>query len=164
MYTAEELITKREMMKNTFGDILDDRLAVFDIEVIAVSLTNFEFSKAFSDAIEAKVTAEQHALEAKNKLEQIRYEAQQQIIQAEAEKNATIARAEGEARKEVIQAEAEAQKIMLEANPKANAINVITKQMTYEYARYLWLRQWDGVLPSTLLGGADDLGIIINTP
>jgi len=139
MYSAEELITKREMMKATFGDILDDRLAVFDIEVIAVSLTNFEFSRAFSEAIEAKVTAEQRALEAKNKLEQIRYEAQQQIIQAQAEKNATIARAEGDARKEVIKAEAEAQKIMLEANATARAILVITEQMTPEYAHYLFL-------------------------
>jgi len=164
MYTAEELITKREMMKGTFGDIIDDRLAVFDIEVIAVSLTNFQFSKAFSDAIEAKVTAEQHALEAKNKLEQIRYEAQQQIIQAEAEKNATIARAEGEARKEVIAAEALAQKIMLEANATANAINVITEQMTPEYAQYLYLQQWSGNFPTTMLGDIEDLGLIIQTP
>jgi prohibitin 2 len=136
LYTAEELITKRALMKGTFGDILDDRLAVFDIEVVAVSLTDFQFSPAFSAAIEAKVTAEQSALEAKNKLEQIRYEAQQQVIQAEAEKNATIARALGEA-----------QAAIIEANATAKSIEVITAQMTPEYAQYLWLAQWDGKLP-----------------
>jgi regulator of protease activity HflC (stomatin/prohibitin superfamily) len=135
-YTAEELVTKRALMKGTFGDILDDRLAVFDIEVIAVSLTDFQFSASFAAAIEAKVTAEQQALEAKNKLEQIRYEAQQQVIQAEAEKNATIARAQGEAEAAII-----------EANATAKAIEVITSQMTPEYAQYLWLAQWDGKLP-----------------
>jgi len=46
----------------------------------------------------------------------------------------------------------------LEANATAEAIKAITEQMTDEYARYLWLRQWEGVLPSTLLG------IIIDTP
>jgi len=149
-FTAEELITKREAMKSTFGDILDDRLAVFDIEVVAVSLTDFQFSPAFAAAIEAKVTAEQSALEAKNKLEQIRYEAQQQVIQAEAEKNATIARALGEA-----------QAVIIEADATAQAIEVITGQMTPEYAQYLWLTQWDGKLP-LVVGEATGLIIDVN--
>jgi prohibitin 2 len=96
-FRAEELITKRAEVKATFDDILDERLAIFNIDVVSVSLTDFQFSKTFSDAIEAKVVAEQDALQAKNKLEQIRYEAQQLIIQAEAQKNATIARALGDA-------------------------------------------------------------------
>ena len=147
-FTAEELITKRELMKDTFGDILDDRLAVFDIEVIAVSLTDFQFSAAFAAAIEAKVTAEQSALEAKNKLEQIRYEAQQQVIQAEAEKNATIAIALGEA-----------QAAIIAANATATSIRVITGQMTPEYAQFLWLTQWDGKLPMVVGEGT---GLIID--
>ncbi|UCH57628.1 MAG: prohibitin family protein [Candidatus Bathyarchaeota archaeon] len=148
LYTAEELITKRALMKVTFGDILDDRLAVFDVEVVAVSLTDFQFSQSFAAAIEAKVTAEQQALEAKNKLEQIRYEAQQQVIQAEAEKNATIARAQGEA-----------EAVIIEANATAKAIEVITAQMTPEYAQYLWLAQWDGKLPLVVGEGT---GLIID--
>lgn len=148
-YTAEELITKRAIVKATFDDILAERLHVFNIEVIAVSLTDFQFSPSFSAAIEAKVTAEQSALEAKNKLEQIRYEAQQQIIQAEAEKNATIARALGEAEAAII-----------EANATARAIEVITSTMTSEYAQYLWLTQWDGKLPAVI--GGDGQGLILD--
>lgn len=147
-YTAEELITKRALMKATFGDIIDDRLAVFNIDVVAVSLTDFQFSSSFAAAIEAKVTAEQAALEAKNKLEQVRYEAQQQIIQAEAEKNATIARAQGEAEATIIEADATAQ-----------SIELITSQMTPEYAQYLWLSQWDGKLPAVV---GDGQGFIID--
>jgi len=134
-------------------DILKERLSVFNIDVIAVSLTDFQFSPAFSAAIEAKVTAEQQALEAKNKLEQIRYEAQQQIIQAEAAKNATIARAEGDAEAQIIA-----------ANATARAIELITSRMTPEYAQYLWLTQWDGKLPAVVGEGQGyiiDLGSLI---
>jgi regulator of protease activity HflC (stomatin/prohibitin superfamily) len=147
-FKAEELIKRRPQVKAAFDEVLAERLSVFRIDVIAVSLTDFQFSSAFSDAIESKVSAEQRALEAKNKLEQIRYEAQQQVIQAEAEKNATIARAEGEA-----------QAAIIAANATARSIEVITSQMTPEYAQYLWLTQWDGKLPAVV---GDSQGIILD--
>jgi regulator of protease activity HflC (stomatin/prohibitin superfamily) len=150
-FRAEELITKRPIVKASFDEILESRLEVFKIDVVAVSLTDFQFSQSFAAAIEAKVTAEQSALEAKNKLEQIRFEAQQQVIQAEAEKNATIARALGEA-----------QGVIIEADATAAAIEVITSQMTPEYAQYLWLTQWDGKLP-LVVGEAEGIIIDLNS-
>lgn len=148
LYTAEELISKRTEVKAALDNILAERLLIFNIEVVSVSLTDFQFSPSFKAAIEAKVTAEQQALEAKNKLEQIRYEAQQQIIQAEALKNATIAIALGDA-----------QAAIIEADATAAAIEVITSQMTAEYAQYLWLTQWDGKLPAVV---GSDSGLIID--
>ena len=148
-YKAEELITKRAEVKDKLDQILAERLSEFNIQVVAVSLTDFQFSRSFNDAIEAKVTAEQEALQAKNKLQQITYEAQQQIIQAEAEKNATIRRAEGNAQAQLI-----------EANAKAEVIKLITSQMTPEYAQYLWLQTWDGKLPAVLSG--EGQGIILD--
>lgn len=148
-FRAEELVTRRADVKATLDDILTERLAIFNIDVISVSLTDFQFSASFSAAIEAKVTAEQQALVARNQLEQIKYEAQQQIIQAEAGKNATIIRTEGEAQALIIEAEATAQ-----------AIEIITQQMTDEYANYLWLQQWDGKLPAVMTN--DEQGLIID--
>jgi len=148
-FKAEELITKRAEVKNTFDDILVERLSKFDIEVVAVSLTDFQFSRTFSEAIEAKVVAEQDALRAKNKLEQIRYEAQQIIIQAEAQRNATIVRALGEA-----------EAVILDANAASEAMRIITEQMTDEYALYMWLMSWDGKLP--LVYSGDGQSIIID--
>jgi regulator of protease activity HflC (stomatin/prohibitin superfamily) len=162
-FTAEELITTRAALVLKLTEKLRESLAPYGIYVQTVNFVDFQFSKAFSDAIEAKVTAEQDALKAKNILVKIEYEAQQKIIQAEAEKNATIIAAEADARRVEIAALAEAFKVMTEANATAEAIMLITNQMTPEYARYLWLIQWDGVLPSTLLGGAEELGIIIDT-
>jgi regulator of protease activity HflC (stomatin/prohibitin superfamily) len=149
LFNAEELITKRATVKSTFDDILAERISIFNIEVVSVSLTDFQFSPSFSAAIEAKVTAEQEALQARNKLEQVRYEAQQQIIQAEAEKNATIARALGEAQAQII-----------DANATAEAINLITSQMTPEYAQFLWLTRWNGKLPAVMSG--ESQGIILD--
>ena len=133
IFRAEELVTKRAEVKQTFDEILAERLSIFNIQVVSVSLTDFQFSPSFSAAIDAKVTAEQQALVSKNELEKIRYEAQQQIIQAEAAKNATIRRAEGEALAQIIS-----------ANATAQSIQIITSQMTEEYADYLWLTQWNG--------------------
>jgi regulator of protease activity HflC (stomatin/prohibitin superfamily) len=148
-FRAEELVTRRADVKSTLDAILTERLSIFNIDVISVSLTDFQFSSSFSAAIEAKVTAEQQALVSKNQLEQIRYEAQQQIIQAEAAKNATIRRAEGEALARII-----------EANSTAKAIEIITQQMTDEYASYLWLQQWDGRLPAVMT--RDEQGLLID--
>ncbi|TRO51789.1 prohibitin family protein [Candidatus Bathyarchaeota archaeon] len=151
LFRAEELITKRAEVKQTFDSILAERLSIFNIQVIAVSLTDFQFSPSFSAAIDAKVTAEQQALVSKNELEKIRYEAQQQIIQAEAAKNATIARAEGEALAQI-----------LSANATAQSIQIITSQMTDEYAQYLWLIQWDGKLPAVYTKESSGLFIDIS--
>jgi len=149
LYRAEELVTRRAEVKQTFDDILNERLSIYDIDLIAVSLTDYQFSPGFMAAIDAKVTAEQQALVSKNELEKIRYEAQQQIIQAEAAKNATIRRAEGEALAQIINANATAQSIM-----------IITGQMTEEYADYLWLISWDGKLP--LVYTRDENGLIVD--
>jgi regulator of protease activity HflC (stomatin/prohibitin superfamily) len=80
-YTAEELITKRELAREDMKQLLKDKLSEF-MTVDELNIVNFDFSKSFNDAIEAKVTAEQSALAAKNKLEQIKYEAQQKIEEA----------------------------------------------------------------------------------
>lgn len=159
-FTAEELITKRASLKVRFDETLQERLSVFGIDVIAVSITDFQFSQSFNDAIEAKVTAEQKALEAKNKLKQVEYEAQQQVIQAEAQRNATITRAMGEAEALLIAKRAEAKAILIEANATSEAIQFITAQMNPNYAQYKWLEEWDGKLPLFL--GGDGEGILID--
>ncbi|HTG73268.1 MAG TPA: alpha-hydroxy-acid oxidizing protein, partial [Terriglobia bacterium] len=69
-FTAEELITKREQVRDDIKNQLRTKLKEHDILVDEFNIVNFEFSKIFNEAIEAKVTAEQQALAAKNKLEQ----------------------------------------------------------------------------------------------
>jgi len=83
-YTAEELISKREMLKNEVREYLKNRMVPFGIMVVELSITDFEFSPEFNKAIESKQTAEQLALKAKRDLDRIKVEAQQKIATAEA--------------------------------------------------------------------------------
>lgn len=87
-YTAEELVTKRADFNDKILISLKDKLASKYISVERINITNFEFSKSFTEAIEAKVTAVQNAEAAKNKLSQVQYEAQQAVEKANGEAKA----------------------------------------------------------------------------
>nr|WP_298995556.1 prohibitin family protein [uncultured Allomuricauda sp.] len=87
-YTAEELITKRPAVSTEMQQALTSRLLASNIAVDAFSIISFSFSQTFTDAIEAKQTAEQNALKAKRDLDRIKVEAQQTIAAATAEAEA----------------------------------------------------------------------------
>ncbi|MBU1015428.1 prohibitin family protein, partial [Patescibacteria group bacterium] len=81
-FTAEELIIRREEVKEQIKANLTIRLLERSIVVDEFNIIEFEFSKAFNEAIEAKVTAEQLKLKADRDLERIRIEADQRIADA----------------------------------------------------------------------------------
>lgn len=87
-YTAEELITKRPAVSAEMRESLTKRLLLSNIAVDAFSIVSFSFSKIFTDAIEAKQTAEQNALKAKRDLDRIKVEAEQTIAAAKAQAEA----------------------------------------------------------------------------
>jgi regulator of protease activity HflC (stomatin/prohibitin superfamily) len=87
-YTAEELITKRPAVSAEMQASLTKRLLSSNISVDAFSIVSFSFSEIFTDAIEAKQTAEQNALKAKRDLDRINVEAEQTIVSATAEAEA----------------------------------------------------------------------------
>ncbi|MDY0186636.1 MAG: prohibitin family protein [Syntrophus sp. (in: bacteria)] len=84
-YTAEELITKRPSVSEAMRLALTERLMANNIAVDAFSIVVFSFSPVFTEAIEAKQTAEQLALKARRDLERIKIEAEQKITAAKAE-------------------------------------------------------------------------------
>ena len=84
-YDAEELITQRPMVKDELQNLIAERLKPLGMDVVQLSITDFQFSPAFQDSIEAKVRAVQQALEAENALKRVEFEAQQQITRARAE-------------------------------------------------------------------------------
>src|SRR5215207_755322 len=144
-FNAEELITKRETVKNQIEEQITARLAAYNIIADAVSITDFQFSQLFKQAVEAKVAAQQRALQAQNELRRIQIEAQQNEAQAIGEQKANIARAEGIKQSNVLQAEGEAQ-----------AITLIDQQLKNNPTYLEWLKttRWDGVLPLVTGGGA----------
>src|SRR5918999_3763853 len=151
-FNAEELITNRETVKNQIEEQIKARLAAYNIVVDAISITDFQFSQLFKQAVVAKVSAQQRALQAQNELRRIQIEAQQNEAQAIGEQKANIARAEGIKQSNVLQAEGEAQ-----------AITIIDEQLRDNPTYLEWLKatKWDGVLPLVTGGGSDGQG---NTP
>ena len=87
-FTAEELITRREEVKEVIKANLTDRLSPFNILVDEFNIVDFTFSRSFNDAIEAKQTAEQQALKAERDLDRIKIEAEQLVATATAEAKA----------------------------------------------------------------------------
>src|SRR5918992_1369543 len=143
-FNAEELITKRETVKNQIEEQIKARLAPYNILVDTISITELQFSEQFRRAVEAKVEAQQRALQAQNDLRRIEIEAQQNEAKAVGEQKANIARAEGVRQSNVLQAEGESQ-----------AINIIDEQLRSSptYLEWLKTQRWDGVLPLVTGGG-----------
>lgn len=127
-FTAEELVTKRAEFTDRVVMVINERLVNQFVTTERVNITNFEFSKSFTEAIESKVTAVQNAEAAKNKLEQVKYEAEQRVQEA--------------------RGEAEAIRIQAQA---------ITQQGGKEYVNLKWVEKWNGQLPTTSLGSATPL-------
>ncbi|MFH1785198.1 MAG: prohibitin family protein [Candidatus Micrarchaeota archaeon] len=146
--TAAELITKRETVKQVITADLKQKLAEYDITVVAVSITNFDFSADFNKAIEAKVVVEQELLQEQLELQKKQVEVQQTI----AIKNAT-------ATGMVIEAEAYAKSQVLMAQGEAEAIETITESLTDEYIQYLYVQNWDGQVPKVVGSGESIIDI-----
>jgi len=127
LYTAEELIAKREEIKEKIQSSLTNKLKQENIIVIALNITDFQFSQSFNSAIEEKQNAEQHALKAKRDLERIKIEAEQRITQAKAE--------------------AEAQRLL------AGSITPQVIELRKIDAIQESIRKWDGKMPQ-VSGGA----------
>lgn len=125
-YSAEQLITDRSKVSQDIETALNDRLKTYWIQIQAFNIVNFDFSKSFNDAIEAKVTAEQNALAEKNKLEKVKYESEQKVVAAEAQAKA------------------------IEIQAKA-----IQTQWWAEYVKLKWIEKWNGQLPATMAWDAD---------
>jgi len=126
-YNAEELITKRPLVKGDIEREIGARLLTFNVVTEVISITDFQFSPLFARAIEDKVEAEQKAQKAENDLKRIEVEALQREAQAVGIAAANIAQANGE----------------------AEAIRIINEALSSNpnYLEWLKTQAWDGVLP-----------------
>lgn len=124
-FTAEELITKRAVVRDLMETHIRERLQTRGFVIEAVNIVNFDFSESFDKSIEAKVVAEQNALASKNKLEQTKYEAEQAVVTAKAT--------------------AETIKIQAEA---------INSQGGADYVQLKAVEKWNGMLPQQMVPGS----------
>ena len=75
-YTAEQLITKRQEVKESIAENITATLEKSNVLVTELSITDFKFDPQYQAAVEAKQVAEQRALTAQNDLARIKVEAE----------------------------------------------------------------------------------------
>lgn len=141
-YTAEELITKRNEVKDVAKQALKNQIAQFNISLEEFSIVDFSFSADFDKAIEQKVTAKELAIKAENDLRRVEFEQQQEIEKAKAL----------------------AEKSRLEAAALANSVSAanLTEKLKAE-AILEFARKWDGKsFPSDMVIGGTVLDKFLN--
>lgn len=138
-YTAEQLITKRDEVKNRIqaqidsflNETLREKELIGSVTIANIAITDFNFSSEFNRAIEEKVRAEQEALKAKN------------------EKLKRVTQAEAAAAEKTLAADAMAYEIEVQSKARADAIEREAKALK-DNPQLIQLRiaeKWNGVLP-----------------
>lgn len=142
-YKAMDIIAQRAEMSPMVEDIIQNAIGEeYFVNVIAVALTNIDFSDAFEKAVEDKMIAEQAKLKAD-------YENETKIAKAEAE--AAAKQKTAEANIKIAEAEAQAQLIRAEAEAEANRI--IAESITQEILDKIYAEAWNGELPKVVGSG-----------
>lgn len=87
-FTAEESIVRRPELKQSFDEILSERVDKYGLKIYDTNVVDISFSKEFSDAVEAKQVAEQDSQRAVYIAEKAAKEAQGRINFAQGEAEA----------------------------------------------------------------------------
>ena len=109
-YSVEEIVsTKRAEMESLITDILTEKFAQNDLQLVDFLLRDIHFSTEYAAAVEQKQIAEQQAQQAQLVVEQRRQEAEQARQVAQGQADAAVIAAQGAADAQIIQAEAQAE-------------------------------------------------------
>ena len=151
-YTAEDLIGQRDKLAAEIEDLLATQLVKYNIEVVSTAIEDMDFTDAFTNAVEEKQVAAQKKLKATIEQEQKTIEAQQAAARQkiEAEAAAEVAKIQAAADLEVQKINADAAEYT--GRKEAAKNEAIANSLTPELIDYLRIQQWDGKLPTTILG------------
>lgn len=151
-YTAEALISNREYLSSMVADLMKNDMETYGITIISIAIEDIDFTDAFTNAVEAKQVA------AQNKLTAETVQAQKTMEQ-QAESERAIIAANAQAEQDIIAAQADLEVVKIQADAalyagerEANMNERIAAALTKELINYYWIKQWNGKLPSTVLG------------
>lgn len=167
---AENMTELRTQLQAKINETVKAFSVQYGIEV-SVVIDDFDFTKAYTDAIEAKQVAEQEALRDKTQqqmeTERSRQQAERAKIQAEndaairkinAEAEAEAAKVKAQANFEVAQLEADA--IAYKGQKEAEATEALANAITEDVVAYEYAQNWNGNLPQYMMGGNGVLPIV----
>ena len=160
------------------------------VDIVAVVLTNIDFSAAFEKTVEDKMIAEQEKLKAEYEKETAIVNAEKELEVAKLDAQAKIEKAKADAQAQIEVARAEAEAIQLKSIEVARALgfNILEEEITEEdgaitikytidfagkstkeiqvitdYLKYVeYLAKWDGKLPTVM--GDESASVFIPMP
>ena len=160
------------------------------VNIVAVVLTNIDFSPAFEKTVEDKMIAEQEKLKAEYEKETAIINAEKELEVAKLAAEAKIESAKADAQSQIEVAKAEARAIQLKSIEVARALgfNINEKvvadeegvesveytidftgktaeeiQVITDYMKYIeYLSKWDGKLPSVMTGDSASIMIPVD--
>ena len=190
-YSAMNIIETRStispLVEQTIKAAVDEEYCV---EIVAVVLTNIDFSEAFEKTVEDKMIAEQEKLKAEYEKATAIVNAEKELEVAKLEAQAKIEKAKADAEAQIEVARAEAESVKLKSIEVARALgfhinetditneNGVVTSVEYEidfegktseeikliteYLKYIeYLSKWNGELPGVITG--DSASIMIPT-
>lgn len=145
-------IAKREKLSEAIAENTRTDLANYGITIVSFAVEDIDFTDAFTNAVEAKQVAAQNKLTAETE------QAQKTMEEEAAAKRAVIA-AQADADKAIIAANADLEVVKVQAEAalyagekEAEMNKRISESLTGSLVDYYWIKQWDGKLPTTVLG------------
>lgn len=190
-YSAMQIIETRSkispLVEETIKSAVNEEYCV---DIVAVVLTNIDFSDAFEKTVEDKMIAEQEKLKAEYEKETAIVNAEKELEVAKLQAQAKIEKAKADAEAQIEIARAEAQAVKLKSVEVARALGfaitetevtdekgVVTSveyeidfegktaeeiKLITEYLKYIeYLSKWNGELPGVMTG--DSASIMIPT-
>ena len=191
-YSAMNIIETRStispLVEQTIKDAVDEE---YCIEIVAVVLTNIDFSAAFEKTVEDKMIAEQEKLKAEYEKATAIVNAEKELEVAKLQAQAKIEKAKADAEAQIEVARAEAESVKLKSVEVARALGfkineteikdadgVVTAveyeidfegktseeiKLITEYLKYIeYLAKWDGELPDVMTGDSANIMIPVN--
>ncbi len=158
-FKAEQIVQNRGQVIQKIEETLMDTMKEFPVKLDSVQIENLVLPPKYLQSIETKQTEKNLAAAEMHRLERQKLEAQREVNTAEAKRDAERARADGRAYAITTEAKAEAEAIRLKGLAEADAIN--KKAEAIKQSRvlvdYVKAQQWDGKLPTTVMGGDQDI-------
>ena len=161
-YSAENLIAKRNDLSDMIAESTAADMRRYGITIVSIAIEDIDFTDAFTAAVEAKQVAAQNKLTAET-------EQAQKTMEEEATAKRAVIAANAEAEKAVIAANAELEVVKVQAEAalyagekEAEMNKRISESLTGGLIDYYWIKQWDGKLPTTVLGESGNYMFSLN--
>ena len=190
-YSAMNIIETRSTISPKVEGIIKETVdEEYCVNIVAVVLTNIDFSAAFEKTVEDKMIAEQEKLKAEYEKETAIINAEKELEVAKLAAEAKVESAKADAQAQVEVAKAEARAIQLKSIEVARALGfvileeVVTDEdgvenvkytidftgksseeikVITDYMKYIeYLSKWDGKLPSVMTGDSASIMIPVD--